>query len=415
MRITIFTAGTQGDVRPLVALGLGLTRAGHAVRIATGNGCAALIEEAGLEFAPLSADFLEVMKRDPAVLRRGRNPLALLPRLRGHFREMTVNWAAEGAAAAADADLLIGNGMTAVLAASLSEVLGVPWVETQLQPTTPCPDIPPMALKPPRRPYPAWVNLALYRVLRITTWQMLAPGYTQLRRDLDLPPLPRSGPGFAGQGRKLLYGFSPTLCPPSPHWPEEERVTGYWHLDTPGDWRPQPALQQFLEDGPPPVYAGFGSMHSAEALKVAAQICAGIRASGRRAILATGWGGMAVASGPDILTVADCPHDWLFPRVALAIHHGGAGTAAAAARAGIPSVVMPRFGDQPFWAWCLQQRGIAPPPLEQKRPSVNAVAGAVRQALTPEMQAKARAMGARMRQEDGIGRAIAQLRDWGLI
>lgn len=422
MRITIFSVGTQGDVRPFVALGRGLQRVGCRVRIASGNTCEPLITGHGLEFAPLSADFLDIMARDPGALQRGLNPLALLATARRELGAMASGWPEQGRAAAADADLLLGNGMVAPLASSFGELLGRPVVETHLQPITPCPDIPPMMLPPPKRPRPGAVNRLLFHFCRLLTWQMLSPAYVGVRRELGLPAFPRRGPTYSPgrHSQKLLYGFSPLLVPPSRHWPASVRVAGNWFLDGERDWRPPPALADFLAAGPKPVYVGFGSMRSGDSGDFTARVLEGLRRSGRRALIATGWGGLSKevverAGDGNFFAIDAAPHDWLFPRVALAVHHGGAGTTAAALRAGIPSVVVPFFGDQPFWAWRLAEVGVAPPAVRRKELTAAALAGAIRSALSGSMGRRAAALGERLRAEDGVANAIVQLRAWGLL
>ncbi len=419
MQITIFSIGTQGDVRPFVALGRGLQRAGHRVRIASAQTCEGLVTEHGLEFAPLSANFLEIMARDPRVLQRGLNPLSFVTTARRELQSMAMDWAEQGMAAARGSDLLLGNGMVAALAAALGEVLDVPVVETHLQPVTPCPDIPPMMLPPPRNPLPGLVTQSLYHICRVLTWQMLSPAYAQVRGQLGLGPLPWSGPFYRRKRdeHRVLYGFSPLLVPRSKYWPSSVQVAGNWFLDAAQRWQAPAILEQFLAAGPRPIYVGFGSMLSNDAEELTGKVVEALRRSGQRAILATGWGGLApqVADNENILVIDSAPHDWLFPRVALAVHHGGAGTTAAALRAGIPSVVVPFFGDQPFWAWRLAQLGVAPPALERKTLSAAELSAAITAGLQPAMQLRAAELGERLRAEDGVANAIAQLEDWGLL
>ena len=76
MRITLFSVGTQGDVRPFVALGCGLMADGHEVRLATGRDSETMVKAHGLDYSPLNADFLEIMRRDPKALQKGLNPIA---------------------------------------------------------------------------------------------------------------------------------------------------------------------------------------------------------------------------------------------------------------------------------------------------------------------------------------------------
>lgn len=418
MRITLFSIGTQGDVRPFVALGLGLQAQGHAVRIASGATCRELVERFGLEFAPLTADFLEAMARDPGALQRGKHPLTFLSTARQLLAEMSVNWPEQGLAAAEGQDLLIGNGMVSMLAGSLAQKLGVGFLETQLQPVTPCPDIPPMVVTPKGdRPWGP-MNLALAHFYRLIVWQMLRAAIDPLRRALTLPAISWRGPYGARDPDHypLLYGFSPTLLPPSPHWPAGVHVAGNWFLDDP-DWQPSSALQAFLAAGDKPVYLGFGSMVSAASDALTGRLLAALRRSGQRAILATGWGGLAESDGlgEQFFQLKEAPHHWLLPRVSAAIHHGGVGTTAATLRAGIPSVVIPFFGDQPFWAWRLKQLGVAPAALKSDQLDSDSIARALDAALHPATRERAAAIGEVVAGEHGIASAIAQMQRWGLL
>src|SRR5258708_9892738 len=101
-------------------------------------------------------------------------------------------------------------------------------------------------------------------------------------------------------------------------------------------------------------------VHDGDAI---ATVVGALGGAGRRGLLLTPPGLAGEVDLPDsVLAIEPCPHDWLFPRVAAAVHHGGAGTTAAALRAGVPSVVVPFFADQPFWAWRGSAPGAGPPP-----------------------------------------------------
>lgn len=409
--------GTQGDVRPFVALGVGLKEQGHDVTIATGKTCEPLVIRHGLGFAPLTADFLEIMAKDPRAMQKGLNPFALVKTVRGHLKAMAKDWAEQGKAAVVGADLVIGNGMVSLLAASLAELEGARCVESQLQPVTPCPDIPPMMLKPGRKRLPGVVNLGLYQLMREVTWLMLGAAYSQLRSDLQLKPYPWYGPYFGAESksRKRLLAYSPNLLQPSPHWPDNVKVVGSLQLKEAEQWVPPGELTDFLAAGAPPIYVGFGSMKADDQAEFTKKILQGIKRAGQRAILATGWGGLEAENDDDLLVIESAPHDWLFPRVSIAIHHGGAGTTAAAARAGIPSIVVPFFGDQPFWAWCLKQAGAAPHALNRKKFRVSELEDAIYAALQPQMRQQASELGKVMADEDGVTRAIEQLKAWNFV
>ena len=83
------------------------------------------------------------------------------------------------------------------------------------------------------------------------------------------------------------------------------------------------------------------------------------RAVGRRIIVSRGWADLGlIDDAPDCIAVGDVSYDVLFPRVAAVVHHGGAGTTATAARAGVPQVITPMFGDQFYWASRIVDLGV---------------------------------------------------------
>ena len=123
-----------------------------------------------------------------------------------------------------------------------------------------------------------------------------------------------------------------------------------------------------------------------------------------RAILQTGWGGLSADHLPDhVLSIASVPHSWLFDKVAAVVHHGGAGTTAAGLRAGVPSLVIPFFGDQGFWGERVTQLGVGPKPIPRKALSVQGLARGIQSMISDaEMRTRAVDLGARIRAEDGI-------------
>ncbi len=177
-------------------------------------------------------------------------------------------------------------------------------------------------------------------------------------------------------------------------------------------WQPPQGLTEFLAAGPPPVYVGFGSMTNRSPRETAELVVAALTRSGRRGILATGWGGINAVSGSDqIYVVDDVPHEWLFSRVAAVVHHGGAGTTAAGLRAGKPSVIVPfAISDQRRWGERVHALGVGPAPISRKQLSVERLSDAIAAvARDGPMRLRATALGARIRSEDGVARAIEAL------
>jgi len=246
-------------------------------------------------------------------------------------------------------------------------------------------------------------------------WRTVQPLVGDLRARAGLPPMSALfGPlGGMHWGRQpMLLGWSEHVLPRTPRQEAWMPTTGYWFLDHDRNWRPPEELRRFLDSGEPPVSMGLGSMsgiESARTGRIAALTAQALECAGRRGVLLSGNGGIDTAGLPEavIKVAGEVPYDWLFPRVAVAVHHGGAGTVAAALRAGVPSVVIPVLPDQAFWAWRVAALGAGPTPIPPKRLTPERLSAAILQAATdPEMRRRCRLLGEKIMAEDGIGRAV---------
>jgi UDP:flavonoid glycosyltransferase YjiC (YdhE family) len=180
-------------------------------------------------------------------------------------------------------------------------------------------------------------------------------------------------------------------------------------VDAQDGWAPPADLIDFLQAGSPPVYVGFGSLSHRNPQETADLVLQALEQANQRAVLLSGWSGMQDLKVPDTTFVIDSiPHAWLFPRVAAVVHHGGAGTTAAGLRAGKPSVIVPFFGDQPFWGRRVAALGVGPAPIPRRKLTVERLARAIHQAVTDEdMCQRASQLGATIRAEDGLAQAAA--------
>ncbi len=409
MRVVFFVVGTQGDALPAAALGVALRAAGHEMVVATSHDHRGLIERHGLAWSDLSPSYAdEIARADDRV--EGRRGIALL---RARMREASKCWAGQVRRASEGGGLLIGAGLAmGAVAAAAGEAMRIPSVGAGVMPLTPTRAYPPPVPAPPRTPLPGPLNAGLAWAVRATVWRVcFAAPVARLRRDLGLPPRPRGTP-------RMLYNFSPHLLPPPPDWPRTHvEVTGPWRLPPSGE-APTDALRAFVETGDKPLAIGFGSMRVGpdERALLSAIVIDAVRRSGRRAVVIRGWGALALDAGLDgqpILVVDAAPFDWLLPHVAALVHHGGAGTTAAAARAGVPQVVVPFVADQFFWAWRLHRLGVAPGALARKTMTGASLASAIEAAIG--MSARAASLAADMQGEDGAAAAIAALERWGLL
>ena len=423
MKIVIITIGTQGDARPFVALGRRLKEKGHDIVIATSDNHKELIETSGLTHAPLRSDFAELMAKEHAALDEG-HPFTIGKKVSQVMTTWMPLWAQQGWEATEGADLIIGSGSGTVLGASLSEKRGIPFVQTQFMPLTPSKEIPPLWPSPKKR-MPGIVNFLLGHLVRLIVWRVLANPASIIRKELGLEQFSWMGPWSSEYGdsgnRYILYAYSRYLLPQPSDWRSDRiAVTGNWFYDQADAWTAPADLVAFLESGnDKPIYVGFGSMRTGRSEEFTRKILDAIRKSGRRAVVATGWGALAknqlVSADERIFFVDSVPHDWLFPRVSLAVHHGGAGTVAAAARAGIPQILLPFVADQFFWRWRMHEIGINPVMLDRKTLTSEQLADAIHMAQGPRFLKAAKILGEEIRSEDGIQAAIDTLDKWGMF
>ncbi|MGY3317275.1 glycosyltransferase [Arthrobacter sp. TE12232] len=153
----------------------------------------------------------------------------------------------------------------------------------------------------------------------------------------------------------------------------------------------------------PPVFIGFGS---SAALDAEFMLDAARRA-GVRAVLQ----GVQGVAGPDAISIGAVPHEWLFPQTAAVVHHAGAGTAAAGLRAGVRTVCVPIYTDQPFWAARITSLGAGPQQVPYKELTTERLSDAIMQAATtPACAARARQLAATLATEDGTAPLATALR-----
>lgn len=403
-QITILTLGSRGDVQPYVALGQGLQAAGHRVALATADQFAELTTQAGLEHRPISAEFLELANSQQgkqALAGKGMSRLNLMKQVMPMLRRMLDNvWQV-----AQDSQAIIYHPK-AMGGYHLAEKLNIPAFLAMAAP----------AYSPTRQfatPLLLSANLGplfnrwSYNFLLFAVSAPYRGLINQWRKEtLGLPPF-KDDNVLRGQPVTKLYCYSPHLVPTPEDWGADTVATGFWFLPAPKNWQPPAELEDFLAAGAPPVYVGFGSMPSEDAEAKTRLVLEAVRQAGVRAVLATGWGGLAAATNENVFALKEAPHSWLFPRMAAVVHHGGAGTTGEGLRAGKPTLICPFFGDQPFWGGRAAALGVGPAPISQKALTAEKLAAALRAILADaEMQRRADELGQKIRAENGVARAV---------
>jgi sterol 3beta-glucosyltransferase len=295
---------------------------------------------------------------------------------------------------------------------TIAETLKIPLIQAYVFPFTPTSEFP--APLVPSLPFGSLLNKLSFHIARQMFWQTSKISDNLTRQILGIPKASFWGPYASLNRRKVpaLYGYSQHVLPRPHDWPEHHQLTGYWYLDTAKDWMPPSDLMDFLNAGQAPIYIGFGSMGSRNPEEVARLAIDALVRSGQRGVLASGWGGLKPSELPESIYLLDSlPHSWLFPRMAAVVHHGGAGTSAAGLRAGIPSIIIPFMGDQPFWARRIYDLGVGTKPIPRKQITTQRLADAITEAVSSDaIRQNAKNLGEKIRAEDSIANVVNVVR-----
>jgi vancomycin aglycone glucosyltransferase len=401
MRALLVGVGTRGDVQPVIALALELRKLGHAARLCISPNFVDGAQALGLDALPLGVEM-----RMPAS--KSAAPPVLTPeelrRLRETLPDLITDQFTTLARAVDGCDVILGANAHQYAAPSIAEHAGIGCVTAvYASVAVPSPELAPppvpgqaAALSTPssieagwRHTAQVWNERALERINHNRARLGMGPiadvldyvltDHTWLAADAALAPIP------ATPGRVLFQ-------------------TGAWVLS---DTRPLTAdLEAFLAAGEPPVLIGFGSMPVRG--EVSAQLIGAARALGRRVIVSKGWADLELSdAASDCLLVGDVSYDVLFPRVAAVVHHGGAGTTAAAARAGVPQLITPLFNDQFYWASRIAKLGVGAT-LPHATLAQAPLTRTLRELCDPSVAARARTL-ARQLRSDGAEIAARRL------
>lgn len=411
MHLSIIAYGTWGDVRPGIALGLALKDAGYGVRLIVTQDFAPWVSRTGLDVHLLPVNKFELMKR----VSSETNPLRVMLAVSRRIGPALLQAGRDLLTAAADTDgflvnewlLGIVSGITEAHNLGLVHLANQPQIRTGALPVSTMPSLPGWA------PYRSAYNWLSYDLAHYLRWLSYVRGLNWLRKAyLNLAPLsPRGYLNLLDRIPSITL-VSPQVISRPADWQNRHQITGFLYYDDDG-WRPPADLEEFIQAGEAPVYVGFGSMHARHPGKTTRLILDALERARCRAVLYKGWADLGKVDLPATVYRLDyAPHCWLFPRMAAVVHHAGAGTSAAALRAGVPSVPIPHSGDQPFWARKLYQLGAAAKPLPRGRLNAVELAQRITRAVGDwQLRARAAELAEGISREDGASRTVAAIRD----
>lgn len=384
MKIALAATGTRGDVQPLIALAHTLRTRGHDVVLAASPSFAAQAE--GLSFSPMGRD-VDAWLRDEG----GRLPATALSLFRLFNRALKSELEAQFKVLpelTRDVDVLIGAGAL-VAGGTVAESNRLPYryAAFTTQSIQACEQMPTVL---PFAGAPRWVNRLAWRACGWMYDRLFLTQFNSHRAQLGL-----------AAARGIVDHFVPPAQIVLAADPELSGVTAAAGVLCTGAWQlPRTAsrlpadIEAFLNQAPArPIFASFGSMPDPDPAATAVTLINGARRAGRRIIIGTP---VDVAIEDDDVLAVHQPfsHELLFGRVDAVIHHGGAGTTATAARAGLAQIVVPHGGDQFGFARIAHELGIAPKPFARKRLTSGRLANAITEAAHLDVRSSARTLAA---------------------
>ncbi|TDZ54224.1 Sterol 3-beta-glucosyltransferase UGT80B1 [Colletotrichum trifolii] len=444
LNVAIHIVGSRGDVQPFIPIAQLLMKPpyGHRVRICTHPVFKDFVESNGVEFFSIGGDpeaLMAYMVKNPGLLPSresvkagdiGQRRREMAEIIDGAWRSCIEAGDGMGERVTAATvgntdDLFVADAIIAnppsMAHIHCAEKLGIPLHMVFTMPWSPTQAFHhPLASMSYGEADTSVANYLSFIMMELLTWQGLGDLINKFRtQTLGLDYIsPLWGCQLLPRLRvPYTFLWSESLIPKPVDWDSHINITGFSFLALADGYTPPADLVAFLEAGPPPVYIGFGSIVVDDPKALTQLILDAVELAGVRAIVSKGWGGVGSGGGGDnsvpdnIHLIGNCPHDWLFKRVSAVVHHGGAGTSAAGIAAGRPTVVVPFFGDQPFWGQMIARAGAGPAPVPFKEMTAATLAESIAFALEPRVRVSVQLMAERIAEEDGAGETARDIQE----
>ena len=375
MKIVLATFGSRGDVQPMLALSLALKKRGHDILLMAPPEKEEWATRLDCPFHPLGGDitaFVDGMKDVHTIL----SSISFI----NYVREQVSHQFEVLPEIIRGADLVVGSSLAFALS-SVAESMAIRYRYIAFTP---------QLLPSSYHPFPACRRHGLLKQYNVITWQIARLldkfNFTQLinkkRKKLGLSPAHDIWLHILGEHVIVASDSVIAKVPPDIELPFTQ--TGYMHLDQPDEFNPE--LEEFLSSGPPPVYAGFGSMPARDQESNIPVIIGAVRSLGQRVIIGRPRCGPSYFSNSyDLFFLKRYPHLKLFPRMGAVIHHGGAGTTATCALSGVPQIIVPHALDQFYWGYRVYRSCLGPKPIWRSKLTLKRMEGALRECLSDSM------------------------------
>jgi UDP:flavonoid glycosyltransferase YjiC (YdhE family) len=395
MKYFLNAQGSAGDVRPMIALGMAMRDAGYEVIIGAPPNSSDLVTKYKLPFKPVGVDLQKFGEEQ--MHKANGNPVKYVEVLFTIMQTVISKIFDDLLEKAADCDYIISSGMD-FAGYSVSEYHKIPWHFISHMPFGyQSKFYPPLSIK--NQYYPYWMNRLLWFMQNFFLGGIIDGYVNKSRKKIKLGIIKNFTKKLV---HNSILAADPLLVPMPSDIKDKYTQTGYFFLDDQDELDNK--LEQFIKDGTPPIYLGFGSMPDTNPSKTSAIIHQLIRSNKYRFIISKGWA--KLTSGEKLQNtyfVDNVPHAKLFPEMAVIIHHGGAGTTHTAARAGVPQIIVPHASDQYYYGNRIFKLKIGSKPIYRSRLTGNKLIAAIDEVMAnTEIQNNAKEFGKHLADQNGI-------------
>ena len=390
MKIAIFTMGTRGDVQPYIYLAKALNKNGHDTTIGSHPCWRKLVEDAGVNFAPIGPDI--DIELETSII-RGKNSNAVISLLKtmNFVFKIIENSSGEIYETCKGNDLIIVSHSQ--MGAAEAEALKIPAVNVTLQ----------TEMIPRKLKEPGFGE----KMFNFFVSPKITKPYNKIRKLYKLPMLKNSSELISG--RINLIPISKYVIERNEYWEDKNILTGYWYEDA--AYEPPAELAAFLAKGEKPLILALGAMSfedKADKAKLDMFVNA-FKKTGKRAIIQGFQKTIKDYELPDtMIACGSIPHSWLFKQGYAVIHHCGFGTASAAMIYGIPSIPVPFILDQTGFAMQLEQNNVAVKMIQAKDLNEERLIEAINEldANYAALSQSAKALSEKLQSEHGLETAV---------
>lgn len=412
MRIVILAFGTWGDIRPNVLIGQALQERGYEVIVIASTGFEDWVKAHHLDYVPLYVniqDIIDQLSTDTL------NFFQEYKAIRELLSPAMLHLGVEVAEVLQEGDIFLTHESGVSILSGVIESRKIKTIRVNFQPLHPTQAFPSPGVPkfPDWLPMQSMINKLTYSIILRTQWSLLGSRGNELRKNhLNMKKITWKQYLKTSEKIPSITCVSQHVIPRPFDWHENYHMTGFL-FDHEDSWTPPTDLSDFINTGEAPIYIGFGNMDDPNPEKTMETLFDAINRSGQRAIILSGWAGIGSANIPDnVYILKYAPHSWLFPHMSAIVHHGGAGTTAAALRSGIPSIIVPHNGDQPFWGNHVYQLGAGAKPIPRNKLTAENLSTAIHEVTSSQSIGESvKEIGVRIRSEDSIQNALSVIED----